>query len=220
MSLLLVALLATASAEDGVEARTIKTLQPKSVLKMGRSEISPHVGWVTNDPFVERRLIGASYTHHLTEIFAAELSFTYSPDFGEGDWTDLTRQLVNENRVSPDISKIQYFGSASLQFAPFYGKIAISGDRIIHFDLFGAFGVGSVNTRDTFHEDDLDESTVVEFHATTNYGGGARVMFSDTFAVRLEGRSLAYIETVNDLTLEMKNNFLILGSASFFFPRG
>jgi hypothetical protein len=44
------------------------------------------------------------------------------------------------------------------------------------------------------------------------------VIFNDSFAVRLEGRSLTYIETVNSTMLEMKNLFLVQGSASFFLP--
>ena len=37
-------------------------------------------------------------------------------------------------------------------------------------------------------------------------------------AVRVEGRSLVYIETVSSTTLEMKNNFILAGGVSFFFP--
>ena len=37
-------------------------------------------------------------------------------------------------------------------------------------------------------------------------------------AVRLEGKSMSYIETVNSTTLEMKNNFIVQANVSFFFP--
>lgn len=51
-----------------------------------------------------------------------------------------------------------------------------------------------------------------------NFGGGVRVIFSESFAVRFEGRGLSYIEVIEGTTLEMKNNFMLLASASFFFP--
>ena len=36
--------------------------------------------------------------------------------------------------------------------------------------------------------------------------------------MRVDGRSLIYIETVNSTTLEMKNNFILSGGVGFFFP--
>ena len=58
----------------------------------------------------------------------------------------------------------------------------------------------------------------MQIHPTTNFGGGARVVFNEFVAVRVDGRSLVYIETVNSTTLEMKNNFILSGGVSFFFP--
>jgi len=55
-------------------------------------------------------------------------------------------------------------------------------------------------------------------HPTTVYGGGARVAFNEGLAVRLEGKAMSYIETVDSTTLEMKNNVIIQTNVSFFFP--
>ena len=65
---------------------------------------------------------------------------------------------------------------------------------------------------------DTEEATVNQFHPTTTYGGGARAIFNENIAARLEGRGVSYIETVENSSLEMKNNFLIQGSVSIFFP--
>jgi hypothetical protein len=46
-------------------------------------------------------------------------------------------------------------------------------------------------------------------YSTTNFGGGACVIFGENLALRLDGRSMVYIETVNATQLEMKNNFLV-----------
>lgn len=209
---------------DEKKHRLIKTLQKKDFLKIGRYEASPHIGFVTNDPFINRYLLGASFAYHLTEIFALEANFDYSPDFKEGDWKFLTNVLVNENKVSPDISKIYFDGSFNFQFSPIYGKIAVSGKNIIKFDIFGSFGTGVVYTVDDLKALQTDENDAQaaasekQYHPTTDFGGGFRVIFSKSFAARLEGRSMIYIETINSTTLEMKNNFMLLGSASIFFP--
>jgi len=204
------------------KARLIKTIQRKNFLKLGRFETSPYVGFVTNDPFINRYLFGVGGAYHFTEIFAIEANLGYSPNLGEADWKPLTKQLVEENKVSPDISKLTLFTNVGFQFSPIYGKVALNGRRIVNFDIFAAFGLGV-----TLTQDDLDalgdssleaQATANQWHPTTNIGGGARVIFNDMIAFRLEGRSLVYIETIASKTLEMKNNFILVGSASFFVP--
>ena len=161
----------------------------------------------------------------MTEVFAIEAVGSYSPDFGESDWKPITAQLVNENKVSPDISKLTYYANVNFQFSPIYGKIAVGGRRIVNFDIFGTFGTGFVHTLDDAEamqakqgEDNDFFATQSQHHATTNFGGGFRFIFTKNFALRLEGRSMQYIETISSTTLEMKQNFLLLGSASIFFP--
>jgi outer membrane beta-barrel protein len=215
-------------AEDGgkKERQVIKTLQRKTFLKLGRFEASPHAAFVANDPFLNRYIVGAGLGYHITEIFAVEGRFDYAPDLGEGDWKPLTKQLVDENSVSPDISKLTMAGSMVFQYSPIYGKVALSGRKIVNFDIFGNFGVGFVRTRDdlealqaTEEENPEAVATEIQTHPTTNFGGGLRVIFGDTVAARLEARSLIYIETVNSTTLEMKNNLIIQASVAFFFPQ-
>jgi outer membrane beta-barrel protein len=208
--------------EAAARRRVIKTIQAKNFLKLGRFEASPFLGFVTNDPFIYRRLAGLSFAYHMTEIFALELMLGYSPDLGQADWKPLTRQLVDENKVSPDISKLTLFTHAAFQFSPIYGKIAINGRKIVNFDVFGTFGMGFTRTIDDLEalgdDSSTAQATAIELHATTNIGGGARVIINQNWALRAEGRSLVYIETINSTTLEMKNNFVVSLAASYFFP--
>jgi outer membrane beta-barrel protein len=202
--------------------RLIKTIQRKNFLKLGRFETSPYVGFVTNDPFINRYLFGVGGAYHLTEIFALEANIGYAPNLGQADWKPLTKQLVEENKVSPDISKLTMFTNFGFQFSPIYGKVAINGSRIVNFDIFAAFGLGTTLTQDDLEAlgDDSPEAqaTANQWHPTTNIGGGARVVFNDMIAFRIEGRSMVYIETIASKTLEMKNNFILVASTSFFIP--
>lgn len=209
--------------EGSRHRRIIKTIQRKNFLKLGRWELSPHIAFVANDPFLNRYIVGAGIAYNLTEIFAIEGNFDFSPDLGKADWKPLTTQLVDNNHVSPDISKLTYFGSANFVFSPIYGKAAVVGRDIINFDIFGIFGMGATRTADDLQalqaEGEPDaEATQFQIHPTTNYGGGLRVIFNENVAARIEGRSMVYIETVKSNTLEMKNNFILQGSVSFFFP--
>ena len=210
--------------DDGGKKQLIKTIQRKNFSKMGRWEASPHIAFVANDPFLNRYIVGTGLNYNLTEIFAVEMNMDFSPDLGDTDWKPLTKQLIEENHVSPDISKLTYFGSATFLFSPVYGKVAVVGRRIINFDIFAAFGMGVTRTSDdlealdTEATDDRAVATQHQMHPTTNFGGGARIIFDQNLAFRLEGRSLVYIEAVNATTLEMKNNLLIQGAVSIFFP--
>ena len=214
--------------------RLIKTLERKNFLKLGRWEATPTLGAVTNDPFLRRYTGGVGLAYHITEIFAVEGLVGFSPnlapdeDTGEAcndpDWKPLTCQLVSENHVSPDISKLTLFYNGTFQFSPIYGKVALNGNRIINFDIFGAFGMGATHTQDDLNalgadqNDEKATNTANQIHPTTNFGGGARIILNESFALRVDGRSLVYIETVNSTTLEMKNNFILSGSISIFFP--
>ena len=215
------------AAEDGQssaiseekKAQVIKTLQKKTFTKNDSWEISPHLAFVANDPFLNRYIFGVGVGYSLTEVFAIEGMLDYSPDLGDADWKPLTTQLVTKNSVSPDISKLGAFGSLCFVYSPIYGKAAILGRNIVNFDIYGKFGFGATQTKDDLTaldavNDPKAISTQTQIHPTSNFGAGARVIFNNTTAARLEGRSMIYIETVNATTLEMKNNFLIQMSVS------
>jgi outer membrane beta-barrel protein len=202
--------------------KIIKTIQKKNFLKLGRFEATPGVAFVTNDPFLNRYIVGMGLGYHATEIFEIEANFGFSPNLGEADWKPLTSQLVNNNHVSPDLSPLTVFGNAMFLYSPIYGKVAV-GQRIIPFDIFGAFGMGMVMTNDDLEAlqqegEEYAEATANQVHPTTNFGGGLRVVLGESLALRIEGRSLVYIETVSSTTLEMKNNFILQAGVSFFFP--
>jgi outer membrane beta-barrel protein len=214
----------TMSPDEVKRKRLIKTLQKKNFVKSDRFEGNVHVAFLANDPFLNRYIAGASFGYNLSEIFELEGSIDFSPDLGTSDWKPLTHQLVEENGVSPDISKITLFGSASFLFSPIYGKAAVVGKNIINFDMFGAFGMGAARTADDCEAldgctDEDVQATQFQVHPTTNFGGGVRVIFNQNMAVRIEGRSVVYIETIESTVLEMKQNFILQGGMSFFFPR-
>lgn len=204
--------------------RIIQTFQRKRFMKIGRYEIAPHVGFVTNDPFVNRYVVGASIGYHITEVLGFEVIGSFSPDLGTADWKPIVTQLIDNNNVSPQISKLLFYVNGNFQFSPIYGKLAIGRGRIINFDIYGTFGTGIVNTIDdaiAFDADDNDRefiATQVQTHPTLNYGFGARIILSEGFAFRAEGRGMSYIEVLEGTNLEMKNSFTILASASLFFP--
>lgn len=217
----------SADSKEKRRKKVIKTIQPKTFMKLHRYEVGPSIGFVANDPFLNRYIIGGVFDYHATEIFAIEAQIAYSPILGQGgcedpDWKALSCQLLTENSVSPDISRLTAHGNLGLQYAPIYGKAAV-GHKIIAFDIYGTLGLGFTQTEDDLvalqaeGEDDAIR-TQMQLHPTTTIAGGARVAFSELLAVRAEVKSMTYIETVKSTTLEMKNNLIVQANLSFFFP--
>ncbi|MBM4389871.1 MAG: outer membrane beta-barrel domain-containing protein [Deltaproteobacteria bacterium] len=213
--------------EEKARKKVIKTIQPKTFMKLHRYEVGPSIGLVANDPFLNRYIIGGVFDYHATEIFAIEVQVGYAPILGDGgcddpDWKPLSCQLLEKNSVSPDISRLTGHGSLGLQFAPIYGKAAV-GDKIFAFDIYGTFGLGATNTVDdlvALQAVGVEEAerTENQVHPTTTIGGGARIAFSESLALRTEVKSMTYIEVINSETLEMKNNLIVQANVSFFFP--
>ncbi len=204
--------------------RVIKPLQPKKIMKLGRFEVVPYVGLVTNDPFIRRVMFGADLGYHITEVFGVELQGSFSPNFGEGDWKPITSQIINANQVSPEISRMMWHAVATFNFSPFYGKVATVGRTTIIFDIYGLFGAGVVGTSDDLtiiqkEEDAKALATQTQVHPAISFGGGLRVAFNKTFALRFEARDISYIGVLESVQLELKNNLALMLGASIFFGR-
>lgn len=207
--------------------KLIKTLQRKYFLKMGRGEVTPYVGIVTNDPFLRRILFGASLGYHLNELLEIELNGGYSPTFGvdgRGDYKVVTGQITDQNAVAPELSRLTGHATLNLNFSPLYGKVATRGRGAIIFDIYGLFGMGFAYTVDDLVVTNSEgqafaEATRNQFHPAISFGGGLRVAFTKSFAVRFEARSLSYIGTFESTSLELKNNLALMLGGSIFFGR-
>jgi hypothetical protein len=109
----------------------------------------------------------------------------------------------------------------------FYGKLASFGRNSIVFDIYANAGAGVAFTEDdlTVTETDDDQRSVNlarQVHPALSLGGGVRVQFSKIAGVRFEVRDLTYINAFgksDEVTLEVKNNLMLVGGVSFYFGR-
>lgn len=208
--------------------RVIKTLQPKYVLKLGRAEVMPWFGGVTNDPFVRPILVGLNLGYHVTEILGIEyhgsLTLPLEGANEEGDLKKITDDIKQNNEVLPEISRLRTHHTINFNFSPFYGKVAVVGRNSIIFDLYGSLGAGIAYTEDSLiltqkADDPKAAASARQVHPAINFGGGVRVMFGNTAGIRFEVRNLSYIGVLESTKLELKNNLILMGGASIFFGR-
>ena len=172
--------------------------------------VSAGAGAVTNDPFLWRRLLSVGYESRPEErvSFGADLQF--SPDLGSKDWKPITKQLVEENNVSPDISKITYAGRMALTVFPVQHHEPSFLTRV----GFGT-SAGLVRTSESLESLDSDRyldlavRTQHQLHPCFGFALTAEVWRADGFGIRMRRDMIALIETVNATQLEMKANKML-----------
>jgi len=219
-----VGLAVPARAEEPLpsEDRIIQTIQPKRHSRSGRWEVSPHGALVANDPFIWRYVLGAGVAYHPSEVLGVELDADFSPDLGRGDWKPITAQLIDKNNVTPGVSRWMWSTGASLLFSPVHAKAALRG-HLIDFELFGRVGAAIVHTEDdpeTLGDPDgvFTLRTLSENHPAAVAGGGVRAQLGGSAALRIEGRSVSYTETLEGGSLQKKNYAVLFVGVGFFLP--
>ena len=215
--------------DDRRRRRIIKVVQKKHFLKMNRLEVTPQFALMPSDFFLRRYIFGANIAFHISEIFSAEVLGGYSPNLGEADRKALFDFLLARASVQADISRILAIFQLNMGMSPIYGKVELGNNRIVNYDIYMLFGGGVVYTSDDDEVADIcleeradeeDAKYCKQWHPASNFGVGFRIAFNEWLGVRLEGRWTFHVEEVilDELALELKNNFSLHIGASFFLP--
>jgi hypothetical protein len=168
--------------------------------------VSAGAGAVTNDPFLRRRLLAVGYESRPEERVSFGFDLQFSPDLGDADWKPITKQLIEKNHVSPDISKLTSAGRMALTVFP----VQHSEPSFMTKVGFGT-SAGLVRTSESLEALGDDERAVLtqhQVHPCFGFAITAEVWRADGFGIRMRRDMMVYIETVNATQLEMKNNGL------------
>jgi hypothetical protein len=168
---------------------------------------------LVNDPFQKQAGLTATTTLRVASAAGVHLGVLYFPDRGENAWRPLTRQLVEENNVSPDLSVLRYAVTAGLALEPVY----LSGPRGA-FSLGVRVGGAAVNTEDDLSALGAEDDPRAQITQLQRHGATYRQVYVDLspsrdgWAIRLQSERLVFVETVNATALEVKN-LMLLGAA-------
>lgn len=219
----------------------VKVIQRKFFLKYRRVELTPMIGGMLTDDFINRLAVGALIDFHINDIFAVEILANYLPDLQATDYKPLTNRLKNRDEVVPEVSRVVFNGTVNLSVSPIYGKIELGTLSIINYDIYVSAGVGVTSTIDdtllveetsTCHGNNRQQNKqlpecvyINEEHFVTSIGAGFRIVFNDFVGIRLDGRGFAHVETLYrddggnpEVGLDMKQNFQLSFGVSFFVP--
>ena len=129
------------------------------------------------DAFYKFVAIGGHYTVHFDDFWAWEaihFSFTKYLDIDTG----LKKEMIDNWKASPtDTHRIDYYLDTNLMLKPFYGKMALFDDTIVHMETYILLGLGT-----------LRSEAPVPFPVSINVGVGMRIFLSDTISLRFEAR--------------------------------
>ena len=223
-------------------------IQNRYFLKSGRFEVSPIFGYVPNNPMVKRYTGGLVAGYHFSEQLAATAQVFYSPDLGETDLKGLTNTLVviahggaSDVEFQQPVDKMMLGAIFNVMWAPVYGKINLVGELVLNFDLCGTLGLGFIVVRKHYAKYDasavVDEGdapvSLTEPGSAENrpavplsVGLGTNIFLTQTLAVKLDARSMFYIDQVPqydpnnpETGRRIYNNFLATFGISIFFPK-
>ena len=180
----------------------IKSVQRKVFLKRQRVEVFPFFGLDLNDPFYQHFVLGASVGFHLADSMSVELRGGGVIGSVEQDAIKFVRQETDSLIVDPP----QFKAHVDLDFnwAPFYGKISLLGEGILHFDTYVTAGPGIF-------------ATDAGINPAMNVGLGQRYFINDWLVTRVELRDYLFIDTRNGQS-DLQNLLLLTFSVSGFFP--
>jgi outer membrane beta-barrel protein len=168
-------------------------------VKQARHELSLIGGYYVSDLFSSTYAVGGSYTYHMTEHTAVELSAAFTHADAE-----LVRVLEGERNevVEDDFAQVRFFESLLL-WTPVYGKLRLGG-TVSRFDVHLDAGVGVVDSQ-------------TSRGAAGVAGIGFKLFAGRAFAIRLDARDHIFRQELLDERFLVNDLSLTLG-LSVFLP--
>lgn len=198
-------------------------IRNRILLRTGRFEAAPALGFTLGDAFQRNILVGAQLTYHFSESWAVGATVFG----GLGTRTGLADEIESKRPEKVDdgsFSNLGLVGTLDAYYAPLVGKFALFGRTVIHYDLHLLLGVGGAQ---------LSGGKELEgFSLAPVAGIGMRTFVNDWFSVNVSVRDYIYSTALNAVTEtdaggqaetraedRITNNFALTLGAAFYFPQ-
>jgi outer membrane beta-barrel protein len=180
----------------------VKAVQRKVFLKKKRIELYPFFATDLNDPFFQHLMVGASLAYHLADSLSLEARGGFVVASIASGAIKTVR--IEDNLVLDNQPVYKYHADGDISWSPFYGKISVLGEGILHFDTYVTAGAGVWGT-DT------------GVHPAVNFGLGQRYFLTQWLVARIELRDYLFQETRDNFS-DLKKALVLGFSVSGFFP--
>jgi outer membrane beta-barrel protein len=175
---------AASAQEDELDQGKVFAIQERA-FRMNH-EFSLSTSFLPLDAFYKFVAVAGHYTVHFDDFWAWEaihFSFTKYLDLDTG----LKKEMADRWDVSPtDTHRMDFFLDTNLMLKPFYGKMALFDDAIVHMETYIVLGLGT-----------LRSEAPVPYPVSVNVGVGMRIFLSNTLSLRFEAReyTVFFIDT-------------------------
>ncbi|MBL8788316.1 MAG: outer membrane beta-barrel domain-containing protein [Deltaproteobacteria bacterium] len=170
----------------GNEMREVEALQKRQYRKDQRFEFELYSGIIPNDEFYSYYPLGVRADYFFAEDFGAEVWGSYLIRVSS-ELEDFLESNFNQSLIVDVPQSLQWLAGANFLWSPIHGKLGIFTDKLAHFDVHLAFGVGVIGT--TVKQLN-DEKSKVDIAG--NVGLGMRFFLSDSVALRFDYRQFFY----------------------------
>jgi outer membrane beta-barrel protein len=196
---------------DAALGDRVKAVQRKGFLKRNRLEGGVYFSPGLNDAFIQKLGVGARLAYHLRDSFALQLrGVTYK--LLQVDPTDAYYQ--GQRAFGSQLRKSRLHNQLMLEgsWSPVYGKAAVLGDSIIHFDLFLNAGFGLA-----WSDTNLAPANQGA-HFATDLGGGMRFYPREWLALEFGVLATMYPDSPPGSPSALQTAVVGTVGVSFFFP--
>ncbi|MDX2009705.1 MAG: outer membrane beta-barrel domain-containing protein [Myxococcaceae bacterium] len=198
----------------------------------GRFEVSPGIGLSIRDAFFTKVMFGAALTYHFTETIGLSLRGGYNLSLISGTAQICTAATATTaagcrsptldeltTRIDPSGARVPTnvaFGfntlltSLDLQWAPIYGKLSLSAEKVLSFNMYGLVGPSLVM---------YGPNNVLTVGG--NVGLGFRFFLNKFLTIRVELRDTIYYEDGFQGAApvgSLRNQLMAEFGFSIFFP--
>jgi outer membrane beta-barrel protein len=194
-------------------------------LKRGRFEFSPSASVSIKDAFFTKYMFGATAAYHFSDNFSLGLRFGYAIPIVAGSAQICTVDATGTQRTCRNPTMAELSGQApgqlnmqaglDLNWAPIYGKISLTAETFLHFDMYAILGPAAVLYTGPNAAAIGGEG---KFTVGANIGIGFRIFATRWFAFRTELRDLSYFEQVRTNRTAWRNQFMFDLGFSLFLP--
>ena len=193
-------------------------IRNRLLLRGGRFELSPALGFTLNDAFQRNVLFGLQLGYHLNDDWGLGITALG----GLALDSNLAERIQSERpeKVKQGaFSSVGVLGTFEATYTPIIGKFALFGRHVLNYDLHVLAGAGATLLKGSA---DLEGAT-----PTAVLGAGLRTFVSGGFAVNLQVRDYIYSAALNEVKkngesqtdASFSNNFALTVGAAFYFPQ-
>ena len=166
---------------EKTEESELRVVQNRVFIKAHRVEADIFGGFMSSDPFLSVKALGLALSYHLNESFSIGGFYLKELVKRSSALEDLETQVGRTANTNPPQSYIAAEGT----WSPIYGKLALLGESIIHYDLHLALGAGTTKT-------------VNGSYMTVHAGIGQQVFLGSHAVLRIDYRLMRYAEDICD----------------------